>query len=66
MVEFPEGWGECCMNIFWKKAFLMRCLNLQFAVFYHEHVFTKDPGTNHATPWHHDQPYYPVDGWQVT
>ncbi len=32
------------------------------SVFYHEHVLTKDPGTNVATPWHHDQSYYPVDG----
>ena len=41
-------------------------LNFQLAIFYHEHVFTKDPGTNRATPWHHDQSYYPVDGWKVT
>ena len=45
--------------------FKITFLNLQYAVFYHEHVFTKDPGTNHATPWHHDQPYYPMDGWKV-
>ena len=38
---------------------------LQFTVFYHEHVFTKDPGTTSTTPWHHDQSYYPVDGWKV-
>ena len=24
----------------------------------------KDPGTQTATPWHHDLPYYCVDGWQ--
>lgn len=29
---------------------------------YHEHVLVKEPGTLEKTPWHHDQPYYPVDG----
>jgi ectoine hydroxylase-related dioxygenase (phytanoyl-CoA dioxygenase family) len=29
---------------------------------YHEHVLVKEPGTLEKTPWHHDQPYYPIDG----
>jgi ectoine hydroxylase-related dioxygenase (phytanoyl-CoA dioxygenase family) len=29
---------------------------------YHEHVLVKEPGTLEKTPWHHDQPYYPVVG----
>ena len=33
--------------------------------FFHEHVLVKEPGTLEPTPWHHDQPYYPVDGDQV-
>ncbi len=33
--------------------------------FFHEHVLVKDPGTHEVTPWHHDQPYYVVDGDQV-
>lgn len=33
--------------------------------FFHEHVLVKEPGTRERTPWHHDQPYYPVDGDQV-
>lgn len=32
---------------------------------FHEHVLVKEPGTNKITPWHHDQPYYCVDGHQV-
>ena len=32
---------------------------------FHEHVLVKEPGTDKATPWHHDQPYYCVDGRQV-
>eukprot|EP00058_Branchiostoma_floridae_P027282 XP_002612773.1 hypothetical protein BRAFLDRAFT_97246 [Branchiostoma floridae] len=37
-------------------------MDSQTAIFYHEHVLTKDPGTYKTTPWHHDQSYYPVDG----
>ena len=29
---------------------------------FHEHVLVKEPGTLEPTPWHHDQPYYFVDG----
>ena len=32
---------------------------------FHEHVLVKEPGTNSITPWHHDQPYYCIDGSQV-
>ena len=32
--------------------------------FFHEHVLVKEPGTAEITPWHHDQPYYCVDGNQ--
>ncbi|WP_416896717.1 MAG: phytanoyl-CoA dioxygenase family protein [Minwuia sp.] len=32
---------------------------------FHEHVLVKDPGTENPTPWHHDQPYWVVDGDQV-
>jgi len=32
--------------------------------FFHEHVLVKEPGAGERTPWHHDQPYYCVDGDQ--
>ena len=32
---------------------------------YHDHVLVKEPGTREATPWHHDMPYYGVDGEQA-
>lgn len=31
-------------------------------VLFHEHVLVKEPGTEERTPWHHDQPYYCVEG----
>jgi ectoine hydroxylase-related dioxygenase (phytanoyl-CoA dioxygenase family) len=35
------------------------------AQFFHEHAFLKAPGTQHATPWHQDLPYYCIDGTQT-
>ena len=32
---------------------------------YHEHVLIKEPGTLEVTPWHHDLPYYGVDGTKL-
>ena len=34
------------------------------ARFFHEHVLVKEPGATERTPWHHDQPYYCLDGDQ--
>ena len=31
---------------------------------YHDHMLTKEPGTQQRTPWHQDQPYYNIDGMQ--
>ncbi len=39
-----------------------RLLRSPEAIFYHEHVLMKEPGTTVKTPWHHDQPYYPING----
>ena len=30
--------------------------------FFHEHVIVKSPGAEKPTPWHHDHPYYCIDG----
>jgi len=30
--------------------------------FFHEHTLVKEPDTREITPWHHDEPYYCVDG----
>jgi ectoine hydroxylase-related dioxygenase (phytanoyl-CoA dioxygenase family) len=31
----------------------------------YDQAFVKEPGTNAPTPWHNDQPYWPVRGTQV-
>ena len=31
----------------------------------YDQVFVKEPGTATRTPWHNDQPYWPVRGWPV-
>ena len=53
-VVFESGLGEVA-------ARLMRS---RTARFFHEHVLVKEPGAAERTPWHHDQPYYCVDGDQ--
>ena len=37
-------------------------MDSEYAQFFHEHAFLKAPGTQRATPWHQDLPYYCVDG----
>ena len=32
--------------------------------FFHDHMLVKEPGTSQRTPWHHDIPYYNVEGRQ--
>jgi ectoine hydroxylase-related dioxygenase (phytanoyl-CoA dioxygenase family) len=41
-----------------------RLMRSSSARFFHDHVLVKQPGTSAVTPWHQDQPYYPVDGRQ--
>jgi ectoine hydroxylase-related dioxygenase (phytanoyl-CoA dioxygenase family) len=31
----------------------------------YDHLFVKEPGTAERTPWHQDQPYWPVAGRQI-
>ncbi len=31
---------------------------------YHDHLLVKEPGTQQPTPWHQDQPYYNVEGFE--
>jgi ectoine hydroxylase-related dioxygenase (phytanoyl-CoA dioxygenase family) len=42
-----------------------RLMRSRTARFFHEHILVKEPGTSVATPWHHDLPYYCVDGMQT-
>jgi ectoine hydroxylase-related dioxygenase (phytanoyl-CoA dioxygenase family) len=39
-----------------------RLMGSPTARFFHDHVLVKRPGNSTVTPWHHDQPYYCVEG----
>jgi ectoine hydroxylase-related dioxygenase (phytanoyl-CoA dioxygenase family) len=41
-----------------------RLMESETVRFFHEHVLVKEPGASERTPWHHDQPYYCIDGEQ--
>ncbi len=42
-----------------------RFLGSEKVNFFYDQLFVKEPGTPVATPWHQDQPYWPIRGWQV-
>jgi ectoine hydroxylase-related dioxygenase (phytanoyl-CoA dioxygenase family) len=42
-----------------------RLMNSKTVRLFHEHVLVKEPESDVPTPWHHDQPYYNVDGTQT-
>jgi ectoine hydroxylase-related dioxygenase (phytanoyl-CoA dioxygenase family) len=46
-------------------ALMGRMMGAKRVAYYHDHLLVKEPGTRERTPWHHDQPYYPVDGEMV-
>ena len=58
----PEYWDF----VFHSKAASLagQIMRAQTSQFFHEHVFVKEPGTQRATPWHQDMPYYCVSGSQ--
>ena len=43
-------------------AVAARLMRSDTARVFHDHVLVKEPGNSVATPWHHDQPYYLVEG----
>ena len=45
-------------------ALAARLMDSRTARFFHEHVLVKEPLTESRTPWHHDLPYYCIDGTQ--
>jgi ectoine hydroxylase-related dioxygenase (phytanoyl-CoA dioxygenase family) len=45
-------------------AIASRLMGSRTVRIFHEHVLIKEPGTREPTPWHHDQPYYCIDGAQ--
>ncbi len=53
-VVFESGLGRVAAEL----------MDSRVARFFHEHVLVKEPGATERTPWHHDQPYYCVDGDQ--
>ena len=46
-------------------ALAAKLMRSETAQLFHEHAFAKEAGTAKATPWHHDLPYYCVDGQQT-
>jgi len=62
-----QRWDGCRAFVFDSPApaIAARMLESPRVTYYHDHLLVKEPGTQERTPWHHDQPYYPVDGSQI-
>ena len=60
-------WPNCRRFIFDSPAagIAAQLMGSDTVVFYHDHLLLKERETGAPTPWHHDQPYYPVDGTQI-
>ncbi len=60
-------WPECRRFVEESPAAAIaaRLLGASEIAFYHDHLLVKEPNTPLPTPWHHDQPYYPIDGQMV-
>jgi len=46
-------------------AIAKRMMRSQQVRFYFDHLLIKEPGTRGPSPWHHDLPYWPVQGNQI-
>lgn len=46
-------------------AMAAQFMRSESAQLFHDHAFCKEAGTRKPTPWHHDMPYYCVDGSQT-
>ncbi len=42
-----------------------RIMGARYARLFYDQIFVKEPGTPMRTPWHQDQPYWPVCGEQM-
>ncbi len=60
MPEYQEFLFNSCV-----ASMAGKFMSSSTAQFFHEHAFVKGVGTQMATPWHHDLPYYCVDGTQT-
>lgn len=40
----------------------LRLMGIREARLFHDHVLVKEADTSEITPWHHDDPYYGIDG----
>ena len=61
----PEGQPEEFFGKSGLAAIAARLMDSRKVNLCHEHGVVKEPGTRAKTPWHHEQPYFPVDGERI-
>ncbi len=62
--EFHEGFRRFCFESPLPRlaAEILGCHRINLL---YDQLFVKEPGTVNRTRWHNDQPYWPVDGYQI-
>ncbi len=55
---------EFCLNSE-LPAIAAQLMRSDVARLFFDHLFVRDAGTDHGTPWHQDQPYWPFKGRQI-
>jgi ectoine hydroxylase-related dioxygenase (phytanoyl-CoA dioxygenase family) len=62
--EHDATFADYCLNSP-LPALAARFLRTDHVNLLYDQLFVKEPGTPNPTPWHNDQPYWPIKGWQV-
>ncbi len=62
--QVDDGFAEYCLRSP-LPAIAGQFLAANKVNLYFDHLFVKEPGAQSPTPWHNDQPYWPINGTQV-
>ena len=62
--EFHDGFRRFCFESPLPKLAAGMLGSRRINLLY-DQLFVKEPGTVNRTRWHNDQPYWPIDGYQV-
>ncbi len=66
---FVWRYNEICKNFVFNSPaaeITAKIMNSDKNNIFFDQWLIKEPGTQTATPWHHDLPYWPIKGWQIS
>lgn len=66
---FVWRYNELCKKFIFKSPaaeIAGKIMNSDKVNIFFDQWLIKEPGTATPTPWHHDMPYWPIKGWQIS